>query len=378
MTTSSKSRVIVIGPLPPPHNGAAKNTKIWAEAFEASGHEVLSIETNVQSGTAHNRSLRYHINRVHRTLANALALLVHCNPKTVVYLVPDGGLGLLYNLIYAGIFRLRGVKRVFLHHRNFFNIRTGNRRLRTLCNILGHCCRHIFLTDNMRDTFESQFGPTVEAQVISNAATCDITALSPEKVVKDGKILTIGFLSNLNADKGFDIVVESFEALADKFEDVNFLIGGTPTDDQAAAWKSQLQRMIGNRVTFLGHVSGDAKTEFYKASDVFIFPSTYKLEAQPNVLIEALSTGASVVSTDHACIPETLDGSHHRLISLQDDRSAMANEITCAVTEVIAEMQSVETRLARAKQNITAFEKMQSKSAKTYQAFFATKVNTAS
>ncbi|WP_152563371.1 glycosyltransferase family 4 protein [Ruegeria halocynthiae] len=375
MTTPSTPRVIVIGPLPPPHNGAAKNTKIWAEAFEARNHEVLRLETNVQSGSAHNRSLRYHMHRVHRTLKNALTLLTHSNPKTVIYMVPDGGMGLMYNLLYAAIFRLRGVQRIFLHHRNFFNIRTGNNRLRKLCDILGDRARHIFLTDRMRDTFERQFGPTVDAQVISNAATCDITALSPDHVVSEGKVLTIGFLSNLNADKGFDIVVDAFEALANQLQGIQFLIGGQPTDDQAVIWRAKLEKALGDQVTFLGHVSGGAKADFYKASDVFVFPSTYKLEAQPNVLMEALSAGASVVSTDHACIPETLDGAHHRLVSLSDDRSAMARDITAAVAEVIAEMQDREAHLARARQNITAFEKMQREGTEAYQTFFATKIS---
>jgi len=374
-STAGNSEIFVIGPFPPPHNGAAKNTFIWAGALAKAGFKVHRVETNVQSGSAHNRSSLYHFHRFLRTLKNTVNLLLFSNQKTIVYMVPDGGLGLWYNLLYALAFRVRGVRRVWLHHRNLFNIQTGNSQLRLLCNILGDSAGHIFLTKKMRNTFEGHFGSTINSPVISNAATCDIEALRPEASGDSNPSLKICFLSNLNAEKGFDIAASAFEQLADQGEEMEFLIGGNPTDSQAAARQQQLQQALGARATFLGHISGADKTAFYKDADIFVFPSTYKLEAQPNVLMEALATGASIVSTEHACIPETLTKSHHRLVSIKEDRFAMASDVAEAVMELASEIQTADARAQKAEQNITSFTAMQNEGITQYQDFLTTTIH---
>lgn len=362
-------RIVVIGPFPPPHNGAAKNTLLWAESFTSYGFQVIKVETNVPTGSAHNRSFRYHIDRLNQALRNSAVLLRVAGRESIVYIVPDGGMGLVYNLLYAAILRLRRVRRIWMHHRNFHNIRTGSILLRFFSILIGSGGRHIFLTEKMRSTFEAQIGPARQSEVISNAANCDVdVVLHQVKIFDPSRALTIGFLSNLNIDKGFDIAARAFMYLSSDEPKVRFLVGGDPSTQEAATWAKQLSTVLGERVEMLGHIAGHAKSNFFRSVDIFIFPTTYKLEAQPNVLMEALATGASIVATDHACISETLTGTHHRLIAL-DDRAVMAQNLAEGVRMLINDMRTPEDRNRVAQQNVDAFVQMRRIGIASYRGF---------
>jgi glycosyltransferase involved in cell wall biosynthesis len=54
-------------------------------------------------------------------------------------------------------------------------------------------------------------------------------------------------------------------------------------------------------------VFGDEKTSVFQMSDIFVFPSRFKNEAQPISMIEALASGCAVITTKLGEIPTTVD-----------------------------------------------------------------------
>ncbi len=69
-----------------------------------------------------------------------------------------------------------------------------------------------------------------------------------------------------------------------------------------------LQRLadpeVAEAVTYVGFVSGDAKSSLLRNSDVFCFPTYYETEGQPVNLIEAIAFGLAIVTTRWRAIPE--------------------------------------------------------------------------
>ena len=66
-----------------------------------------------------------------------------------------------------------------------------------------------------------------------------------------------------------------------------------------------------------GAVTGDARFEQMLAADVFVFASYY--EGQPTVLLEAMSTGLPIVTTDEGAIRDTIvDGETGYLVPKRD------------------------------------------------------------
>ncbi len=57
----------------------------------------------------------------------------------------------------------------------------------------------------------------------------------------------------------------------------------------------------------IGPVKDEAKEAFFKSIDVFLFPTTYQYEAQPLVILEAMSYGLPVISTNCGYVQELVE-----------------------------------------------------------------------
>ena len=93
--------------------------------------------------------------------------------------------------------------------------------------------------------------------------------------------------------KGFDVLIASFAALADDYPDWQLVIYGEGAD--RAALETAARRLsLSDRILLPG-VSKDMRAAF-AAADLFVLPSRY--EGYPNVLLEALASGCAVIATD--------------------------------------------------------------------------------
>jgi glycosyltransferase involved in cell wall biosynthesis len=68
-------------------------------------------------------------------------------------------------------------------------------------------------------------------------------------------------------------------------------------DERARALIAEARARYGEAIVELGAVSGVTKEAFFRAIDLFFFPSRYRFEAQPLVVLEALSYGAATLVT---------------------------------------------------------------------------------
>jgi glycosyltransferase involved in cell wall biosynthesis len=101
------------------------------------------------------------------------------------------------------------------------------------------------------------------------------------------RILTVG---SLKAQKNHALLLRGFKAMSDK--DVHLMILGS--GDQEPLRHLALELGILDRVVFAGfHVD---PTPFYATADLFVLSSNY--EGFGNVIVEALSFGLPIVSTD--------------------------------------------------------------------------------
>lgn len=354
------SKVLVIGPLPPPLNGAAKNTKIFTDLISKES-QVLKLPTQSLNGSAHARNWKYHLDRAALTLRNAKKIITYITAKDSAYIVADGGKGIFYNILYAIALRSKGVKKIWIHHRNLQNISNKATGLKLFTKILGTKATHIFLTQEMAGLFSQNISYDTKHEILSNSATCDI---DPAPVThNNSKYCTVGFLSNLTSEKGFDIVCDSFEKIEKEIPEIIFSIAGPAINEDAKKRLKQLEINIGPKLKYWGAVNAE-KNDFYHECDIFIFPTKYKLEAQPNVIFEALAAGCYVISTKHACIPETLDGAEHSLIQLGPN-TEMVESISNEIKDAFVRLDEAETRSSIRRANIEFMKNDQIKNKNT-------------
>jgi len=116
--------------------------------------------------------------------------------------------------------------------------------------------------------------------------------------------ISIGLLSNLTADKGAIALVSIFGGLVAEMGNLTLRLAGPVTDKEVEKCIAQAETEFQGKFEYLGSVSGNSKIEFYRSIDLFVFPSTYKNEAQPLVLIEAMSFGIPIVAYDIGFVRE--------------------------------------------------------------------------
>jgi glycosyltransferase involved in cell wall biosynthesis len=128
-------------------------------------------------------------------------------------------------------------------------------------------------------------------------------------------LLAVG---RLVPEKGFDILLEAFAALADRFADVHLVIAGSGRLE--AALREQAVRLgIAEGVRFTGHVSNPAV--LFGGARLYVLSS--RVEGVPNALLEAAAAGLPIVATPASGgVSELL--ADHEGVWLADETSAKA------------------------------------------------------
>jgi glycosyltransferase involved in cell wall biosynthesis len=132
---------------------------------------------------------------------------------------------------------------------------------------------------------------------------------------------TVLYLGNLVESKGFLDVMSAAPLVARAVPGVRFIVAGAyfqPSDREQAERLMQ-DPEIRAVVQLPGMVKGDARFELMLDADVFVFPTYYPIEGQPTVLLEAMSAGLPVVTTDQGAIRDTIgDGETGYLVPKRD------------------------------------------------------------
>lgn len=154
---------------------------------------------------------------------------------------------------------------------------------------------------------------------VDTVATCrEKLGLPPE-----GRVL--GTLGRLHYQKNLALAVDALAAM--KRTDVTLAIAGMGPD------LADLQRQVAdlkleNQVIFLGSISGEDVTRFFRAIDIFLFPSRY--EGFPLSLIEAFSQGTPVICSD---IDVFREGGGDAICALPSDPAVWADAIGRMLSE---------------------------------------------
>jgi len=146
-------------------------------------------------------------------------------------------------------------------------------------------------------------------------------ASTPKKLPKDPtQPIIILYLSNLIESKGYFDVLEAVRILvkennilikcyfcglflANKVDDVKVK---NPKHGYKLFKKFIIKHKLQNNIIYLGPISGENKINILKKSHFFILPTNYNNEGQPVSIIEAMTYGNVVISTNYRAIPDMI------------------------------------------------------------------------
>jgi len=121
----------------------------------------------------------------------------------------------------------------------------------------------------------------------------EFTALYTGKKLNTDKIIIS--MGRLQDKKGFDILIDSFNLVLDKYHDAKLFIAG-PDEGAGDSLNEQIKRLnMQDKVFLTGTVEGEQKIDFLANADVFALPSHN--ENFGNVYLESLITGTPIVAS---------------------------------------------------------------------------------
>jgi glycosyltransferase involved in cell wall biosynthesis len=116
------------------------------------------------------------------------------------------------------------------------------------------------------------------------------------------------FVSSLWPYKNCDGLLRAWALARHELGDMQLVVVGGGRDE---AYISQLHKLsaeldIGTEVVFVGPVALEETVDFYRAADVFVYPSLNETFGLP--ILEAMACGCPVVTSDTSAMPETAGG----------------------------------------------------------------------
>jgi glycosyltransferase involved in cell wall biosynthesis len=119
----------------------------------------------------------------------------------------------------------------------------------------------------------------------------------------DIAILSVG---RLYARKGLFTLIESMPAVVHRFPHAKFIISGKGQSNEMKKLVAHAQKLnVTDNIVFTGYYPDRKLPRLYQAADVFAFSTFY--ENLPFAVLEALSTGLPVVTTNVGGIPEMIE-----------------------------------------------------------------------
>jgi glycosyltransferase involved in cell wall biosynthesis len=124
------------------------------------------------------------------------------------------------------------------------------------------------------------------------------------------KHIVIGFVGYLTEQKGVGNLLKAVSLIKDEWKDrIKFLIvGGGAEEDKLKKMIKDLR--IEDKVHFFGFQKNGSK--FISMFDIFVLPSLW--EGQPNVLLEAMAYGASIISTKVGGVEEMVENRRNGIL----------------------------------------------------------------
>lgn len=301
--------LLIVGPLTGPVNGANKITSAVLAMTQLKGGDnpELSIFGITTSGISTHGRVVYHTSRVVQHLATiAIIARRRCLGQVTMYVGGAGGFGLWYQCAIIKFAKLLHA-RVYFHHHSYNYLSGGGvLSVRVLTGALDASDGHILLSEAMRNEFQRLYGGRAGNYVLSNANFIDPTEGPAPNRPDVYRLVHIG---NLSREKGFFEVAHAFRYFVDRGMSVGLTVAG-PTDDRDIYTEiRQLSRDYPGLFEYLGPCGNGEVSQILDRSHLFLFASTYRNEAQPLVVLEALSRGVPVIASRRGSLGELLPSS---------------------------------------------------------------------
>ena len=299
----TQERLIVIGPLPPPHHGVTVSTSlVLANPILRDRFDVDHVDTSDHRSGGNIGGWDLTNVRLGLLAVLRLARKLRGRPGVVYLPLSQSTPGLLRDSIFVFAASVRRSK-VAAHLRGseFGDYYRGAHPImqRWIRATLARVDSVAVMAESLKVVFEG----LVSAERITVVAngTPDFEPKSP--VQRDPEHVL--FLSHLRQRKGVIEAVEAALLVLPSRPSTRFTFAGDWESPELELALRQRAGTANGRIEFRGPVSGAEKDQLLGSAAVLLFPPV-EPEGHPRVVLEAMAVGLAIVTTDRGAISETV------------------------------------------------------------------------
>jgi len=342
--SEKKTKVLFIGPLPPPYSGPELSTKQLLESDLKSYFDIIFLNTNVRKDNSKKGSIDF--SALLSVITFNLKLfkrLLFKRPDIAYHLVTPTEIGWLGRDIWfvfqCKLFRVKKV----IHFRgshldiNYKTFRPISKKL------VKSACGAVDAAIVQSDCLKPQFKGLVsedKVHVIPNTVDNLFKNIDRSQLSKTPQIL---FFGHLTKAKGYTDIVKVIPKVADQFPEVKFLFCGNirrgepgvrynqitkeriiyedPFDVEAEILNSTYKKNYQN----LGIVSGDDKLNLIRQSWIFLLPS-YS-EGFSRSVLESMAAGLPVLTTPVGANKDVIKNDYNGVLIKPGDLKSMEENL---------------------------------------------------
>ncbi|HEB79205.1 MAG TPA: glycosyltransferase family 1 protein [Rhodospirillales bacterium] len=226
-------------------------------------------------------------------LARRLGVQVTFSPANFGPLLAPGPVILLRNALAVSEVETRPGKRLYWL---FLTVMT---RLS-----LAFCRRAIAVSSYAGQALAQGAAPKVQKRIhVIHHGVDPMFSPPPSGQAREDFLLCVG---DIYIQKNLHTLIEAMKSVKEAFPDVRLKVAGRPVDED---YGKRVRGLVENgglekHVDLLGQVSTDGLVDLYRRCALFVQPST--VETFGNPLVEAMASGAPIVSANTTAMPEVL------------------------------------------------------------------------
>lgn len=313
-------KICVIGQFPPPINGLTKALSTFCH------NERIQNKYQIQRvDISNNKQIIKHLQTLRKMDADVF-----------YFAIAQSTLGNLRDMMVLKTL-LRRKKKIIIHlHGGYYKQlyatfnsfqKKINQKLMSQVNIV------IVLGEGLKNLFEDVID-LKKVRVCENFIEDESfleEALFEKKmneIINADRNLKVLYLSNFNEGKGYKDVLKAAKLVKD--EPIEFHFAGAFDQNEQEFFDYIKKNRLEEKVTYHGIVKGDEKKLLFLENDIFILPTYYQKEGQPISIIEAMGNGLSVITTNHAGIPDIVTEKNGFIVNKK-----VPNEIAEKLVELV-------------------------------------------
>ena len=306
-------RVAIVGPLPPPEGGMANQTRQLAELLQRDGAQVRLVRTNAPYRPSVVQHLRF-VREPFRFLPYVWQLWRAAGDADIFHVMANSGWA--WHLRAAPailIARARGISCV-VNYRGGEAKEFLERSSVAVLKTMAYASALVVPSAFLQGVFE-RWG--VRSDVVPNVV--DLARFRPDGSSKPYPHLVVA--RSLEAIYDIPTALRAFAIVRRELPEARFTVAGSGPE-HAALGRLSADLGIAGAVDFCGRLDRDQMAELYRSASVVLNPS--RVDNMPNSVLEAMASGAPVVSTSAGGVPFVLRDGVCGILVQPGDHVAMA------------------------------------------------------